>query len=84
MVHGFLNSWILQNAVTHGFLNSWFQTLHATINGKVVFRWILVFVDRSRHNGNIPLPDAPTGSLNCHGQNSTQRGYTDISELAYY
>lgn len=57
---------------------------NATINGKVVFRWILVFVDRSRHNGNIPLPDAPTGSLNCHGQNSTQRGYTDISELAYY
>jgi hypothetical protein len=37
-------SWFLQNALISLFLNSWFQTLHATIHGKIVFRWILVFV----------------------------------------
>jgi len=25
-------------------LNSWFQTLQTTINGKIIFRWILIFV----------------------------------------
>jgi len=25
-------------------LESWFQILHATINGKIVFLWILIFV----------------------------------------
>ena len=29
-------SWFLENALIHGFLNSWFQTLQATINGKIV------------------------------------------------
>ena len=28
----------------HWFLNSWFQTLQATIYGKIVFRWIFIFV----------------------------------------
>jgi len=37
-------SWFLQNALIHGLLNSWFQSLHATIYGKIVFRWILVFM----------------------------------------
>jgi hypothetical protein len=37
-------SWFLQNALIHGNLNSWFQTIHATINGKIVFRWIFIFV----------------------------------------
>jgi hypothetical protein len=37
-------SWFLKHALIHGFLNSWFQTLQATINEKVVFRWILIFV----------------------------------------
>jgi len=37
-------TWFLQNAVIYGFLNSWFQTLQATINGKIVFRWILILV----------------------------------------
>ena len=27
-----------------GFLNPWFQLLQETINGKIVFRWILIFV----------------------------------------
>ena len=40
--HKFL--WFLQNALIPGFLNSWFQTLQATINGKIVFRWSLNFV----------------------------------------
>jgi len=31
-------SWFLQNALIHGFFNSWFQTLQATVNGKIVFR----------------------------------------------
>jgi len=31
-------SWFLQNAVIHGFLNLWFQTIHTTINEKIVFR----------------------------------------------
>ena len=30
-------SWLLQNTLSLGFLNSYFQTLHATINGKIVF-----------------------------------------------
>ena len=37
-------SWFLQNALIHGFLNSWFQTLQATVNGKIVLRWIFIFV----------------------------------------
>jgi hypothetical protein len=37
--HQFL--WFLQNAVILGFSNSWFQTLQATVTGKIVFRWIL-------------------------------------------
>jgi hypothetical protein len=37
-------SWFLQNVLIRGFLNSWFQTLHATVNMKVVCRWILIFV----------------------------------------
>ena len=32
-------SWFLQNPLIPGFLNSWFQTLQATINGKIVFKW---------------------------------------------
>jgi len=40
--HQFL--WFLQNALMHGFLNSWFQTLQATINGKIVFHWIFIFM----------------------------------------
>jgi len=36
-------SWFLQNSLIHG-LNSWFQTLQLTINGKIVFRWIFIFV----------------------------------------
>ena len=30
-------SWLLQNTLSLGFLNSCFQTLHATINGEIVF-----------------------------------------------
>jgi len=37
-------SWFLQNALIHGILNSWFQTLQATINGTIEFRWIFIFV----------------------------------------
>ena len=37
-------SWFLQNALIPGFLNSWFQTIQATINGNIVFRWIYIFV----------------------------------------
>ena len=37
-------SWFLQNVVIHGFLNSWFQALHARVNGKIVFHWILIFL----------------------------------------
>ena len=33
-------SWFLQNALIHGFLNSCVQTLQATINENIVFRWI--------------------------------------------
>jgi len=36
--------WFLQNALIHGFLNSWFQASQATTNGKIVFRWIFMFV----------------------------------------
>jgi hypothetical protein len=36
---------LLQNALIHGFLNSWFQTLPATINGKIVFRYDFYFRD---------------------------------------
>jgi hypothetical protein len=35
-IHWHQFSWFLQNALIHGFLNSWFQTLQATINGKIV------------------------------------------------
>jgi hypothetical protein len=35
-IHWHQFSWFLQNASIHGFLNSWFQTLQATINGKIV------------------------------------------------
>jgi len=38
-----LFSWFLQIALIHGFLNSWFQILQATVNGKIVFRWIFIF-----------------------------------------
>jgi len=34
----------LQNELIHGFMNSWFQTLQVTINGKIVFRSIFIFV----------------------------------------
>ena len=37
-------SWFLQNALIPGFLNRCFQTLQTTIDGKIVFRWILIFV----------------------------------------
>jgi hypothetical protein len=30
-------------------LNSWFQTLQATINWKIVFRWIFIFVVEMAH-----------------------------------
>jgi len=40
--HQFL--WFLQHTLIHGFLNSWFQTLKVTVNGKLIFRWILIFV----------------------------------------
>jgi hypothetical protein len=42
-------SWFLQNALIPGLLNSWFQTLQATINWKIVFRWIFIFVVEMAH-----------------------------------
>jgi hypothetical protein len=37
------------HAVILGFSNSWFQTLQATIDEEIVFRWILIFVVLVKH-----------------------------------
>jgi len=42
-------SWFLQNAFILRFLISWFQTVQATVNKKIVFRWILMFVVKVNH-----------------------------------
>jgi hypothetical protein len=44
--------WFLQNALIHRFLNSWFQTLQKTVNGKIVFCWILIFMVKVNHEIN--------------------------------
>jgi hypothetical protein len=36
-------SWFLQIALIHEFLNSRFHTIQATINGEIVFPWIIYF-----------------------------------------
>jgi hypothetical protein len=55
-------SWFLQNALIHGFLNSWFQTLPAALNGKIVFRWIFIFVVQISENWNTTINNYVTVS----------------------
>ena len=47
--------WFLQSALIHWFLNLWFQILQATINEKIVFRWILIFCGLSEPRNELKL-----------------------------